>query len=154
MKEQTILGAIGAAVLPVYQFLFGTGDAVNGVMMALLFFIVMDWLSGIRAANKDKSYTSKYGIDGIFRTFFMLLLPAGGHLLDKAFGIPDIIFGAIAFGLLYHVIKSMTANAIRAEWGEWLPVGILEKVTSWVESEIEQKAKRSLERRIKPNEDH
>ncbi|MFC9538675.1 hypothetical protein ACFTQ7_02180 [Lysinibacillus sp. NPDC056959] len=42
----------------------------------------MDWISGIRASKRDKSYGSSYGIDGLFRSLFLLLLPAGGHLLD------------------------------------------------------------------------
>ena len=154
MKEQTIWGAVGAAGIPIYEFFYGTGDAVNAVMIALVFFIVMDWLSGIRAASKDNSYASKYGIDGVFRTFFMLLLPAGGHLLDKAFGLPGFIFGALAFGLLYHVLKSMVANAIRAGWGDWLPITVFDWLLTWAKSELEKKIQRAVDRGGKPNEDH
>src|SRR5690554_6826291 len=106
-------------------------------MTAVAFFIAMDWWSGSSASKKDKTYASHYGIRGIPRTFFMLLFPAGGHLLDQAFGLPSILFGLFAFGLLYHTIKSMTANIVRAGWAEWLPISLLEKVTEWVQSEIE-----------------
>jgi len=116
-------------------------------MTALVFFIVMDWLSGSRAARRDNTYASRYGIDGIFRTFFMLLLPAGGHLLDVVTGLPGVLFGVFAVGLLYHTIKSMTANAIRAGWADWLPISVLEKVTEWVQSEIESKIDRALKRK-------
>lgn len=100
--------------MPVFEFLYGVGPAVTSIMSALIFFIVLDWISGSSAAREDNMYASKYGIDGIFRTFFMLLLPAGGHLLDVVIGLPGVLFGVFAIGLLYHTIKSMTANAIRA----------------------------------------
>ncbi|MNB86276.1 Holin family protein [compost metagenome] len=145
-KSQIAASAIGAVAVPVFDFLYGKADAVSAVMAAFIFFIVMDWLSGIRAAKKDNTYASKYGIDGIFRTFFMLLLPAGGHLLDMAFGFPGAIFGALAVGTLYHVLQSMTANSIRAGWGDWLPLSVMDVVLKWVGSELDKKIKRAAGR--------
>ncbi|MEF3313340.1 phage holin family protein [Paenibacillus sp. GYB004] len=136
----------GGVLLPVFEFLYGGGTAVISTMVALAFFILLDWMSGSSAARKDKTYASKYGIDGVFRTFFMVLLPAGGHLLDKTIGLPGILFGIFALGLLYHTLKSMTANAIRAGWAEWLPISILEKVIEWVGSEMDSKVNRALKR--------
>lgn len=141
---QKITAAIfGAFIAPTFEFFYGEGDVVKSVMAALLFFIAMDWISGIRASKKDSSYASKYGIDGIFRTFFILLLPAGGHLLDDVFGAPGVIFGLLAFGVLYHVLQSMTANSIRAGWGNWVPDWLLNKLTDWVKAELESKFSRS-----------
>lgn len=145
--EKIAAAVIGGFALPVFEYLYGSGTAVVSTMGALSFFIVMDWLAGVRAARRDDTYASKYGIDGIFRTFFMLLLPAGGHLLDKVIGLPGILFGVFAVGLIYHTIKSMTANAIRAGWADWLPISILERVTDWVASEIESKIDRALKRK-------
>ncbi|WP_245796530.1 phage holin family protein [Domibacillus antri] len=48
----------------------------------------MDRISGVRASKKDITYASKYRIGGIFRPFFILLLPAGGHLVDMIIGAP------------------------------------------------------------------
>jgi len=137
----------GAVLVPVFEFLYGSGETSKAIMTTLVFFILMDWLAGIRAAHKDNSYLSKYGIDGVFRTFFMLLLPAGGHFIDKAFGSPGIVFGALAVGVLYHTLKSMTANAIRAGWGDWLPVNILQWLIKWVESELDKKIQRAQSRK-------
>lgn len=147
-KEQTVVASgAGAILLPIFEFLYGEGPAVLGAVVALAFFIGMDWLSGSSAARKDSTYASHYGIDGVFRTFFMLLLPAGGHLLDGVIGSPGIAFGLFTVGLLYHTIKSMTANAVRAGWADWLPISALEKVTDWVQSEIESKIDRALKRK-------
>ncbi|SET83598.1 Phage-related holin (Lysis protein) [Oceanobacillus limi] len=133
----------GAFLVPTFEYLYGEGDVVKYLMTALLFFVVMDWISGTRASKKDKTYASKYGIDGVFRTFFILLLPAGGHLLDMAFGLPGVFFGILSIGILYHVIQSMTANSIRAGWGEWVPEAILTKLSNWVKEELESKIARS-----------
>ena len=145
--ERFAAAVAGGFFVPVFEFLYGIGPAVTSIMSALIFFIVMDWISGSSAARKDNTYASKYGIDGIFRTFFMILLPAGGHLLDSAIGLPGILFGVFAIGLIYHTLKSMVANALRAGWAEWLPIWLLEKVTDWVQSEIESKVDRALKRK-------
>lgn len=137
----------GAILMPIFEFMYGIGEAVMYTMTALLFFLVMDWIAGIRASKKDGTYASKYGIDGVFRSFFILLLPAGGHLLDKILGAPGVLFGLLAFGVLYHIIQSMTANSIRAGWGAWVPAGILNKITDWVQAELEAKLTRSQQRR-------
>lgn len=118
----------GAIIVPTFEILYGTGEYVKPIMTALFFFILMDWLSGVRAAKKDNTYASIYGIDGIFRTFFIIALPAGGHLLDKIVNSPGIIFGMLAFGVLYHVLQSMTANVIRAGWTTHVP----DKVLTWL----------------------
>ncbi|MEK5415183.1 phage holin family protein [Paenibacillus sp. FSL L8-0708] len=146
-KSQLAASAVGAAAVPIFEFLYGEADAVPTVMAALLFFVLMDWLSGVRAAKKDNTYASKYGIDGIFRTFFMLLLPAGGHLLDGVFGFSGAIFGALAVGTLYHVLQSMTANSIRAGWGDWLPLSVMDWVIKWAGSELDKKIKRAAARK-------
>lgn len=149
-----IAGIAGAMLIPVFEFLYGEGEVVLSLMAALVFFIVMDWISGVRASKKDHSYRSKYGIDGVFRSFFILLLPAGGHLLDKIIGSPGLIFGILGAGIIYHVIQSMTANAIRAGWGEWVPEWILTRLTEWVKDELESKLARSEKRKreLKSNE--
>ncbi|WP_152393750.1 phage holin family protein [Paenibacillus guangzhouensis] len=118
-----IVGTIGA---PVFNFFYGGNKMASGLMIALVFFIVMDWITGVWAAKMDRTYASKYGIDGVVRTFFILLLPAAGHLLDEVFGFPDIIFGALAVGVLYHTLQSMTANAVWAGWADWLPQKVLD----------------------------
>ncbi|OPA74683.1 holin [Paenibacillus selenitireducens] len=138
---------VGALAVPAFNFFYGGDQMAGGLMMALIFFVVMDWITGIRASKKDNSYASKYGIDGVFRTFFILLLPAGGHLLDRAFQIPDIMFGALAIGVLYHILQSMTANAVRAGWANWFPEWLLVKITNWVKSELEKKVERAESRK-------
>lgn len=146
-KEHLVASIIGAFILPIFEFLYGEGTAVMGAVITVAFFIGLDWLSGSAASRKDSTYASHYGIDGVFRSFFMLLLPAGGHLLDNVVSSPGILFGILVAGLLYHTTKSMTANAVRAGWANWLPIDILDKVADWVQSEIESKIDRANRRK-------
>lgn len=145
--EKIVAGVAGGILLPAFEYFYGQGPVVVLAIVTVAFFILMDWISGKAASDKDNTYSSRYGINGVFRTFFMLLLPAGGHLLDTLFGSPSILFGILVFGLLRHTIKSMTANVIRAGWAEWVPVDVLEKITSWVSSELESKITRAAQRR-------
>ncbi|MHA7580385.1 phage holin family protein [Paenibacillus vandeheii] len=146
-KWKAFFAASGAAVVPAFEFLYGRDEAVMGFMTAVLFFVVLDWMSGISAAKMDNSYGSRYGLQGIWRTFFVLLLPAGGHLLDVVFQMPGLIFGALSIGTLYHVIQSMVANSIRAGWGEWVPLPVFNWLINWVKSEMDKKMERAESRK-------
>lgn len=146
-KVKSFIIAAGAALVPAFDYLYGEGEAVAAIMATLLFFVIMDWISGVRAAKKDFTYASRYGLDGVIRTFFILLLPAGGHLLDVVLSLPGVIFGALAFGTLYHVVQSMTANSIRAGWGDWLPLPVLNTIIEWVKSELDKKIQRAESRK-------
>lgn len=146
-KWKVFISGVGAVSVPAFEFLYGQGETVIGIMTAVLFFIVLDWMSGITAAKMDNSYGSRYGLQGIWRTFFVLLLPAGGHMLDVVFNLPGLIFGALAIGTLYHVLQSMVANSIRAGWGDWIPLPILNKLIDWVKSELDKKLERAESRK-------
>lgn len=145
--QKVVPSIFGAIFVPFFEFMYGDGDIVRYIMIALTFFVVMDWISGTRASKRDETYASEYGIDGIFRTLFILLLPAGGNFIDQITGTNGIVFGALAMGVLYHVIQSMTANAIRAGWGRWFPEWLLNKLADWVKEEIESKISRSESRK-------
>ncbi|ETT31673.1 holin [Paenibacillus sp. FSL R5-192] len=146
-KWKTFFASVGAVVVPVFEYFYGRDEAVIGFMTAVLFFVILDWMSGVSAAKLDNSYGSRYGLQGIWRTFFVLLLPAGGHLLDVVFKMPGLIFGALSLGTLYHVIQSMVANSIRAGWGQWIPLPVFNWLINWVKSELDKKMERAESRK-------
>lgn len=67
--------------------------------------------------------------------------------MDLVLGSPGIIFGLLSFGVLYHVLQSMTANSIRTGWGEWVPDWLLNKLTDWGKVEPESKLSRTNKRK-------
>ena len=144
--ETTVWGVLGGILIPIFEYFYGPDPTAITMMAALTFFLVLDWITGVRAAVKDKSYSSKYGIDGMFRSFFILLLPAGAHMIGKIYDFPNIVMGIFIGFLLLHISKSMVANAIRCGWGEWIPLKLLDVLMKWAESELDKKFERSISR--------
>ncbi|MEJ8547210.1 phage holin family protein [Brevibacillus borstelensis] len=143
MKESAIFGAVGAFFVSAFHFFYGEGPIRYLAIVLYMLLIAMDWAAGYRASKIDGSYASEYGINGAFRTAFLLFMPAVGHLIDSLLGTPSIafIFLTAAFGL--HIWKSMTANVVRAGWEKWVP----EWAMNAVSDEIEHKLARAIKRR-------
>lgn len=157
----TIFAVIGALFFPAFQFLYGEGEARIVMMFFIALLIVMDWIAGSNASDKDGSYASEYGIKGIWRTLFILMVPIAGNLIDQITNLQyGLFFGIFSFGLMYHIGKSATANAIRSGWGNWLPIDIFQAVLGWAKNEIDHKTARALQRKAErdnsllKNEDH
>jgi phage-related holin len=138
--ETGVIASIGAASGPILTKLYGEGRTA----ILILFFVVIlhDWVMGIWASIKDKTYSSEYGIKGVFRTLYICTYPALGNLIDLVLGTPGFLFHAVTFGLIYHYWKSGMANATRAGLDKWIP----DFVTKLIESEIRAKAIRAMER--------
>ena len=131
-------GTVGGLIGGMMTYAYGDGGATAIKLFIVL--IAMDWMSGIAAAKKDGSYSSQYGITGIYRTVFLLLFPAAGYYLDVLMSTPNVLFYFIVSGLAFHIANSVAANVVRAGWSKWVP----KKLMKFVESEIEAKNKRSL----------
>lgn len=71
----SILGVLGA----VCGFLFGE---LNGLLIAVLVLIGVDYLTGLAAAAVNKELDSKVGWKGIVKKACMLLILAVAHILD------------------------------------------------------------------------
>lgn len=83
-----------AAVCSVFGFVFGDMD---GLMIALIALIVLDYISGVAAAAAEKKLSSAVGAKGIVKKVFMLLIVAAANVADM---------NLIGEG---HVLKSVTA---------------------------------------------
>jgi phage-related holin len=131
-----------------YFLTLAYGDAPINLtcMSALILLMVADWVTGIYAATKDKTLSSAYGLQGVARTFVILLLPALATLLDQIFQLPNILFFMFWGGISAHTLTSFTANSKRVGWDRWIPQWALEAV----KSEIEAKIKRSQDRLPSP----
>ncbi|MGC3791986.1 phage holin family protein [Priestia aryabhattai] len=149
-----VAGVIGGVISGAISAFYG--ENINMYVALLLIAVVaLDWLGAIGAALKDGSYSSDYGIRGVFRTTIIFLLPLIGRLIDVISGIPIIVAGVeisgfylfISAGLIYHSWMSMTANFARAGYEKWIPNKMLKQVGS----EINAKITRSECRREKIN---
>lgn len=149
-------GALGATLLSIVNFMYGTGITltVTAIFVAVL---VLDWISGRAASKKDGSYASEYGINGAYRTAFILILLSlayrtdvaliGAVNIDSIYPVYPIFFYLIVnFGL--PMWRSMTANVYRAGWDVWIP----QKVLTRIADEIEHKTARAKKRVAEKNQ--
>lgn len=88
-----IFKQIMAAVCTLISFLFGD---IEGMMVALIALIVLDYVSGVIAAAVEKRLSSEVGAKGIAKKIFMLLIVALANIVD---------INVIGDG---HVLKTVT----------------------------------------------
>ena len=82
-----------AGVCTILSFLFGD---IEGMMVALIALIVLDYISGVIAAAVEKRLSSEVGAKGIAKKIFMLLIVALANIVD---------INVIGDG---HVLKTVT----------------------------------------------
>ena len=88
-----VFKSIMAGVCTVLSFLFGD---MEGLMVALIALIVLDYISGVIAAAVEKRLSSEVGAKGIAKKIFMLLIVALANIVD---------INVIGDG---HVLKTVT----------------------------------------------
>lgn len=79
MKIETFLKLITGGICGIAGFLWGELD---GLLKALLIFMVMDYATGLAAAFREKRLSSAVGFWGILRKGVMLLIVAVGNVVD------------------------------------------------------------------------
>ena len=84
---------IMAAVCTLISFLFGN---MEGMLIALIALIILDYISGVIAAAVEKRLSSEVGAKGIAKKIFMLLIVALANIVD---------INVIGDG---HVLKTVT----------------------------------------------
>ena len=84
---------IMAGICTVLSFLFGD---MEGLMVALIAQIILDYISGVIAAAVEKRLSSEVGAKGIAKKIFMLLIVALANIVD---------INVIGDG---HVLKTVT----------------------------------------------
>ena len=88
-----IFKSILAWICTIISFLFGD---MEGLMVALIALIILDYISGVIAAAAEKRLSSEMGAKGIAKKIFMLLIVALANIVD---------INVIGDG---HVLKTVT----------------------------------------------
>ena len=84
----------------------------DGLLYALLVFVVLDYLTGVMCAVADKKLSSAVGFKGICRKVLIFALVGVGHLLDThVIGSGSILRTAITFFYLSNEGLSLIENA-------------------------------------------
>ncbi len=84
----------------------------DGLLYALLVFVVLDYITGIMCAVADKKLSSAVGFRGICRKVLIFVLAGVGHILDvQIFGETGVLRTAIIFFYLSNEGLSLVENA-------------------------------------------
>lgn len=139
MKEfWNVIQAIFAAVGGWLGYFLGGCD---GLLYALLAFVVLDYITGIMCAVADKKLSSAVGFKGICRKVLIFALVGIGHLLDtQVIGSGSVMRTAIIFFYISNEGLSLVENA--AYLGLPIPTKlykVLEQLHDRAEKEDEKK---------------
>nr|DAV35489.1 MAG TPA: holin [Caudoviricetes sp.] len=84
----------------------------DGLLYALLAFVVIDYITGIMCAVIDKKLSSAVGFKGIFKKVLIFALVGVGHLLDtRVIGSGSVLRTAVIFFYLSNEGVSLLENA-------------------------------------------
>jgi len=110
MKEfwniiQTVLAAVGGWL---GYFLGGC----DGLLYALIAFVVIDYITGVMCAINDKTLSSSVGFKGICKKVLIFLMVGIGHILDtKVIGTGSVLRTAFIFFYISDEGISLIENA-------------------------------------------
>ena len=82
----------------------------DGLLYALLAFVVIDYITGIMCAVVDKKLSSEVGFKGIFKKVLIFALVGVGHILDTRV-IGSVMRTAVIFFYLSNEGVSLLENA-------------------------------------------
>ena len=84
----------------------------DGLLYALLVFVVLDYITGIMCAIIDHKLSSEVGFRGIFRKALIFALVGVGHVLDtQVIGTGGVLRTAVIFFYLSNEGVSLVENA-------------------------------------------
>ncbi|WP_289172092.1 phage holin family protein [uncultured Parasutterella sp.] len=136
---RTFLLAFGGFFCSVVSTLMGEHQ---NLFYWLFGFVVADYLSGIFAAARTGTWSSRAGLKGVVRKFLILLTAIGFHGVDQILNEPWI--GAWAIGALsLNELISILENVEKAGFGSLIPRRIRDMLDA-VQKEQQQKIKTKL----------
>ena len=84
----------------------------DGLLYALLGFVVMDYITGVMCAISDRTLSSAVGFRGIFRKILIFALVGIGHIVDEqVIGIGGALRSAVICFYLSNEGVSIMENA-------------------------------------------
>lgn len=115
MNVKSVINSIQVALTAVGGFLGWLLGGLDGLLYALIAFVVTDYLTGLAAARVEKNVSSKIGFIGILRKILIFLLVGLGNIIDVyLIGDGSAIRTAIIFFYVSNEGISILENCVRA----------------------------------------
>lgn len=84
----------------------------DGLLYALIAFVVIDYITGVMCAISDKTLSSEVGFKGIYRKVLIFLLVGIAHILDvNVIGSGGVLRTAVIFFYISNEGVSLLENA-------------------------------------------
>lgn len=84
----------------------------DGLLYALIAFVVIDYITGVMCAVIDHSLSSEIGAKGIFKKVLIFLLVGIGHIIDtQVIGSGSVLRTAVIFFYISNEGVSLVENA-------------------------------------------
>ena len=84
----------------------------DGLLYALVAFVIVDYVTGVACAVSDHNLSSEIGFKGIFKKVLIFLLVGIGHILDThVIGSGSVLRTAVIFFYLSNEGVSLIENA-------------------------------------------
>ena len=84
----------------------------DGLLYALIAFVVIDYITGVMCAVADKNLSSEVGFKGICRKVLIFLLVGIGHIIDtQVIGAGSVLRTAVIFFYISNEGVSLVENA-------------------------------------------
>ena len=107
-----IWAKIQAAITVIGGWLGYFLGGLDGLMIALVVFVILDYVTGIMCAIADKKLSSAVGFRGICRKVLIFLLVGVAHIVDlHVVGSGSVLRGAVVCFYLSNEGVSMLENA-------------------------------------------
>lgn len=110
MKDTAIFSVKAAGALAASFWL-----SMSATVHVLLFMMLIDYITGLVAAFREKCWDSSIAWSGLGKKFVVLLLVVTGSMLQKSSGLnlPVDLGEAVAFFYVFQELVSVLENAIR-----------------------------------------
>ena len=113
----------------------------DGLLIALVAFVIVDYITGVMCAVADKNLSSEVGFKGIAKKVLIFLLVGIANILDvQVIGTGSVLRTAVIFFYISNEGVSLTENA--AHLGLPIPEklkAVLEQLHNWAETENSDK---------------
>ena len=84
----------------------------DGLLYALIAFVVIDYITGVMCAVADKNLSSEVGFKGICRKVLIFMLVGVGHIIDtQVIGAGSVLRTAVIFFYISNEGVSLVENA-------------------------------------------
>jgi len=108
-NEFNTLAAIFGAII---TYMFG---GFSAILQILLYFAILDYITGIASAYKNKELSSKIGSRGIIKKVVMFLICSLAYKMDLLLNMDNFLYSGVIIWYCANEALSIVENAIELD---------------------------------------